>query len=64
MLQNELRPISDDTHHFRNCARATRALADKMTDGYSRQVMLGIADIYDDLAMRAGKRLSDLLLAA
>ena len=45
--------------HWRQRAEESRVLADQMTDETARKTMLGIANDYDKLAVRAAMRLLD-----
>jgi len=46
----------DDPKHWRDRAKAMRALLDEMTDGEIRATILRLADDYDKLADRADER--------
>ena len=48
--------IANDPKHWRMRAEEARALADKMSDQLSKEMMLGIAEDYDRLAERAEER--------
>jgi hypothetical protein len=48
--------IVNDPKHWRMRAEEARALADKMSDQLSKEMMLGIAEDYDRLAERAEER--------
>ena len=48
--------IANDPKHWRMRAKEARALADKMSDQLSKEMMLGIAEDYDRLAERAEER--------
>ena len=49
--------LVDDPKHWRDCAEVARILADSMRDEVSKQMMLGVADDYEHLALRAERRL-------
>ena len=53
-------PVGDslinDPKHWRDRAAEARRIAEQMSDAVSEQMMLGIAEDYDDLAERAEQR--------
>jgi hypothetical protein len=49
-------PAFKDPEHWRRRAEEARALAEQMSDEWSKQTMLKIADDYDKLAVRAAIR--------
>ena len=49
-------PSFHDPKHWRQRAAEARQLAEMMTDDVSKQMMLGIAQDYDNLATRAEVR--------
>ena len=51
-------PLINDPAHWEQRAAEARQLADLMTDSEARRMMLGIADDYDKLALRAAMRSS------
>jgi hypothetical protein len=50
-------PHFNDPDHWRRRAEETRILAQQMSDETAKTTMLGIADDYDKLAVRAAQRL-------
>ena len=50
-------PHFNDPDHWRKRAEETRILAEQMSDEAEKKTMLGIADDYDKLAVRAAQRL-------
>jgi len=50
-------PHFNDPDHWRQRAEETRILARQMSDETAKKTMLGIADDYDKLAVRAAERL-------
>ena len=49
----------NDPEHWRKRAEEARVLAEQMSDEWSKQTMLRIADDYDQLAVRAAVRAGD-----
>ena len=52
-------PHFNDPEHWHQRAEEARILAESMQDATAREMMLKIADDYDQLAVRAAIRLSD-----
>jgi hypothetical protein len=52
-------PHFNDPENWRQRAEESRVLAEQMTDEAARKMMLGIADDYNKLAVRAAMRLLD-----
>ena len=52
-------PHFNDPEHWRQRAEESRVLVEQMTDETARKSMLGIADHYNKLAVRAAMRLLD-----
>ena len=50
-------PHFNDPDHWRQRAEESRILAEQMSDEAEKKTMLGIADDYDKLAVRAAQRL-------
>jgi len=50
-------PHFNDPDHWRQRAEESRILAEQMSDEAEKKMMLGIADDYDELAVRAAQRL-------
>jgi len=50
-------PHFNDPDHWRQRAEESRILAEQMSDETEKKTMLGIADDYDKLAVRAAQRL-------
>jgi len=48
--------VSNESKHWRKLAEEARAIAVQMTDPQTRAVMLGIAQDYEKLAVRAEQR--------
>jgi hypothetical protein len=51
-------PLLHDAKHWRDRAQEARAQAEQMSDPQAKSDMLGIADGYERLAMRAEERLA------
>jgi len=49
-------PHFNNADHWRQRAEETRILAEQMSDEAEKKTMLGIADDYDKLAVRAAQR--------
>ena len=49
-------PHFNNADHWRQRAEETRILAEQMSDAAEKKTMLGIADDYDKLAVRAAQR--------
>jgi hypothetical protein len=49
-------PIRDDAKHWRQRARESRSIADRLDDPAARRTMLQIAEAYEQLAELAEKR--------
>ena len=49
-------PHFNDPDHWRQRAEETRILAEQMSDEVQKKTILGIADDYDKLAVRAAQR--------
>ena len=49
-------PHFNDPDHWRQRAEESRILAEQMSDEAEKKTMLGIADDYDKLAVRAAQR--------
>ena len=52
-------PHFNDPEHWRQRAEEARVLAEQMTDETTKQMMLGVAEDYDKLTVRAAIRLAD-----
>jgi hypothetical protein len=52
-------PHFNDPTHWQQRAEEARVLAEQMKDEVTKQLMLGIAQDYDTLAVRAAIRLAD-----
>jgi hypothetical protein len=52
-------PDEPDPRHWRDRAKEARAKADQITEPRSKRVLLGLADSYERLAKRLGRRLRD-----
>jgi DNA-binding ferritin-like protein len=51
--------LRDDPKHWRDLAEQARVRAEQMADPASRQMLLSIAQTYENLARQAEKRLRD-----
>jgi DNA-binding ferritin-like protein len=51
--------MRDDPKHWRDLAEESRVRAEQMADPASRQMLLSIAQTYENLARQADKRLRD-----
>jgi len=49
-------PLFNNADHWRQRAEETRILAEQISDETEKKTMLGIADDYDKLAVRAAQR--------
>jgi len=49
-------PHFNDPDHWRQRAKETRILAEQISDEAEKKTILGIADDYDKLAVRAAQR--------
>jgi hypothetical protein len=52
-------PHFNDPDHWRQRAEEARVLAEQMNDKVAKRIMLGIAEDYEKLAVRAAIRLGD-----
>jgi hypothetical protein len=52
-------PLFNDPEHWRSRAEETRILAEQMNDETAKKIMLGVADDYEKLAVRAAIRAID-----